>query len=243
MTSAEPAGHAAGARPAAPPRRIGDVLGSHRVVPVVVLDDAGKADDLGAALVAGRLPVAEVTFRTTNAAAVLRRLARRGDVIVGAGTVLTADQVDVAHDAGAQFVVSPGLSVSVVHRCQALGIPVLPGTSTASDLMQALDVGIDTVKFFPAEAYGGLATVRALAAAFPNVRFVPTGGITLQSAPTYLADRAVAAVGGSWMVPSGLLAGAQWDEITGLCAATVTALDTSTPSTPSTPRRPQGAQP
>lgn len=197
------------------------LLGPHRVVPVVVLDEVARADDLGAALVAGGLPVAEVTFRTPHAAAVLRRLAGRGDLLAGAGTVLTADQVDQAYDAGARFVVSPGLSVEVVDRCRALGVPVLPGVSTASEIMRALGLGVDLMKFFPAEPSGGLPAIRALSAAFPGVRFVPTGGITAERAPAYLAHAAVAAVGGSWMVPPALLDAGRWDEVAALCASAV----------------------
>ncbi|WP_127500376.1 bifunctional 4-hydroxy-2-oxoglutarate aldolase/2-dehydro-3-deoxy-phosphogluconate aldolase [Actinoplanes solisilvae] len=200
---------------------VADVLKGHRVVPVVVLDDPGAADDLGAALVAGGLPVAEATFRTPRAAAVLRRLAQRGDLVVGAGTVLTTQQVDRAYEAGARFVVSPGLSAEVVRRCQALGLPVIPGVSTASEIMAALDLGLDTVKFFPAEACGGLPTIKALSAAFPQIRFVPTGGITARSAPAYLDHPAVAAVGGSWMVAPDLLAAGNWDEVTVRCKTTV----------------------
>jgi 2-dehydro-3-deoxyphosphogluconate aldolase / (4S)-4-hydroxy-2-oxoglutarate aldolase len=198
-----------------------DVLGAHRIVPVVVLDDVARADDLGAALVAGGLPVAEVTFRTPDAAAVLGRLAQRGDLVVGAGTVLTAEQVDRAHGAGARFVVSPGLSADVVRRCRELELPVIAGVCTATEIMQALSLGLDTVKFFPAEAYGGLGTVKALSAAFPQVRFVPTGGITAASAPAYLAHPSVVAVGGSWMVAPDLLATGQWDEVAARCAAAV----------------------
>ncbi|WP_134765619.1 bifunctional 4-hydroxy-2-oxoglutarate aldolase/2-dehydro-3-deoxy-phosphogluconate aldolase [Nocardioides sp. 1609] len=198
-----------------------DVLGPHRIVPVVVFDDPARADDLGAALVAGGLPVAEVTFRTPEAGAVLGALASRGDLVVGAGTVITAEQVDLAHRAGATFVVSPGLSAAVVRRCQELGLAVLPGVCTASEIIAALDLGLDTVKFFPAEAYGGLATIKALSAAFPQVRFVPTGGITADSAPSYLAHRAIAAVGGSWMVAPDLLAAGRWDEVAARCAAAV----------------------
>jgi 2-dehydro-3-deoxyphosphogluconate aldolase/(4S)-4-hydroxy-2-oxoglutarate aldolase len=199
------------------------VLGGHHVVPVVVLDDPGKAADLGAALVAGGLPVAEATFRTSEAVTVLRRLADNRDLLVGAGTVITAAQVDLAHDAGARFVVSPGLSPAVVRRCQRLDLPVFPGVSTASEIIAALDLGLETLKFFPAEANGGLATIKALSAAFPHVRFVPTGGITAATAPSYLAHRAVAAVGGSWMVAPDLLAAGRWDEVTARCAATVAA--------------------
>lgn len=198
-----------------------DVLEGHRIVPVVVLDDVARADDLGAALVAGGLPVAEVTLRSPAAVDVLRRIAQRGDLVVGAGTVLTADQVDLAHRAGARFVVSPGLSPEVVQRCQELDLPVIPGACTATEVMLALRLGLDTVKFFPAEASGGLAAVKALSAAFPQVRFVPTGGITAAGAPAYLAHPAVAAVGGSWMVAPDLLAAGRWDEVAARCAAAV----------------------
>lgn len=200
------------------PSAVADVLGPHRVVPVVVLGDGGRAADLGAALVAGGLPVAEVTFRTPGADRVLATLAARGDLVVGAGTVITPEQVDAAHGAGATFVVSPGLSASVVRRCQELGLAVIPGVATATEIIAALDLGLDTVKFFPAEASGGLPAVKALAAAFPQVRFVPTGGITETTAPTYLAHPAVAAVGGSWMVAPDLLAAGDWDEVTRRCA-------------------------
>lgn len=200
------------------------VLEPHRVVPVVVLHDAGPAGDLGAALAAGGIPVAEVTFRTAAAAAVLRRMAERDDLLVGAGTVLTPDQVDLAHDCGARFVVSPGLSAGVVHRCQEIGLPVLPGTSTATEVMQALALGVDTVKLFPAEQCGGVGMIRALAAAFPQVRFVPTGGISVETAPAYLDLPSVLAVGGSWMVPPDLVDQGRWDEVTALCADTVARL-------------------
>ena len=196
-----------------------DVLGGHRIVPVVVLDDPDKADALGAALVQGGLPVAEATFRTPEAAAVLRRLAQNDDLVVGAGTVLTDRQVDEAIEAGAKFIVSPGLSAAVVRRCQEAGVPVIPGVATPSEIMLALDLGLDTVKIFPAEANGGLATIKALAAAFPQVRFMPTGGITVDTAPAYLAHPCVAAVGGSWMVAGDLLKAGRWDEVATRCAA------------------------
>jgi 2-dehydro-3-deoxyphosphogluconate aldolase/(4S)-4-hydroxy-2-oxoglutarate aldolase len=150
--------------------------------------------------------------------------------VVGAGTVLTAAQVDLAHDAGARFVVSPGLSAEVVRRCQALALPVIPGVSTASEIMAALALGLDTVKFFPAEASGGLPTVKALAAAFPQVRFMPTGGITSHNAPSYLAHGSVVAVGGSWMVAPDLLAAGRWDEVAARCAATAAAVGPAVPT-------------
>ncbi|SDC86831.1 bifunctional 4-hydroxy-2-oxoglutarate aldolase/2-dehydro-3-deoxy-phosphogluconate aldolase [Nocardioides lianchengensis] len=197
-----------------------DELGRHRVVPVVVLDDADRADDLGAALVAGGLPVAEVTLRSLRAGAVLAALAARGDVLVGAGTVLTPDHVDLARDAGAGFIVSPGLSADVVRRCREVGLPVIPGVSTATEVMAARELGLDTVKFFPAEASGGAPAVKALASVFPGLGFMPTGGITEATAPAYLSLPAVTAVGGSWMVAPDLLAAGDWDEVTARCAAT-----------------------
>jgi len=161
---------------------------------------------------------------------VLRRLAERDDLVVGAGTVLTDRQVDEAVEAGARFVVSPGLSAAVVRRCQEVGVPVVPGVSTPTEIMQALDLGLDTVKFFPAEANGGLATIKALAAAFPQVRFMPTGGITVDTAPSYLAHPSVVAVGGSWMVAGDLLAADRWDEVAARCAASTALYPSDLPS-------------
>ncbi|GIG40208.1 bifunctional 4-hydroxy-2-oxoglutarate aldolase/2-dehydro-3-deoxy-phosphogluconate aldolase [Cellulomonas phragmiteti] len=182
-----------------------DRLAAHRLVPVVVIDDAQDADALGAALVAGGLPVAEVTFRTPAAADAIRVLRARGDVLVGAGTVLTAAQVDQAVAAGADYVVSPGTSRAVVERCAEHGVLALPGAVTATEVQAALELGVTTVKFFPAGASGGAAAVAALAAPFGGVRFVPTGGIGPADLADYLALPAVAAVGGSWMVPRDLV--------------------------------------
>lgn len=196
-------------------------LGAHRLVPVVVLDDAGAADGLAAALVAGGLPVAEVTFRTAAAAESIRIMAARGDVIVGAGTVLTPAQVDEAADAGASYVVSPGLSRAVVERCAERGVAALPGAVTASEVMAALELGVTTVKFFPAGTSGGAAAVKALAAPFGGVSFVPTGGIGPKNLHEYLSIPAVHAVGGSWMVPRDLVSAGKFDEVTALVAEAV----------------------
>ena len=176
-------------------------LSTARLVPVVVLDDAADADGLAGALVAGGLPVAEVTFRTAAAADSIRAMAARGDILVGAGTVLTAEQVDQAVAAGARFVVSPGLSRAVVERCAELGVLALPGAVTATEVQAALELGLSTVKFFPAGTSGGPAAIKALAAPFGDVQFVPTGGVGPANLAEYLAIPAVAAVGGSWMVP------------------------------------------
>lgn len=203
------------------PQQILDRLAAARLVPVVVLDDAAHADPLAAALVAGGLPVAEVTFRTAAAADSIRAMAARGDIILGAGTVLTPAQVDLAVDAGASYVVSPGLSRAVVERCQEHGVLVLPGGVTATEIQAALELGLSTVKFFPAGTSGGAAAIKALAAPFGDVRFVPTGGVGPANLHEYLAIPAVAAVGGSWMVPKDLVNAGDFAEITRLTADAV----------------------
>lgn len=186
---------------------IDQTLQGFGLVPVVVLDDAADADPLAAALTAGGLPIAEVTLRTEAALSGLRRMAARGDLLVGAGTVLSPVQVDRAVEAGAAFVVSPGLSPAVVRRCAELGVPAFPGAVTATEIQAALELGITTVKFFPAETSGGVAAITALAAPFPDVRFIPTGGIDLNNLADYLRQPAVLAVGGSWMVPRAAIRG------------------------------------
>ena len=194
-----------------------------RLVPVVVLDDAADAGALAAALVAGGLPVAEVTFRTGAAAEAIRVMAGRGDMLVGAGTVLTGQQVDEAVAAGASYVVSPGLSRAVVERCREHGVLALPGAVTATEVQAALELGLTTVKFFPAGTSGGAPAISALAAPFAGVRFIPTGGVGLKNLHEYLAIPAVAAVGGSWMVPRDLVRDGDFAQITRLTAEAVAA--------------------
>jgi 2-dehydro-3-deoxyphosphogluconate aldolase/(4S)-4-hydroxy-2-oxoglutarate aldolase len=184
-----------------PPSDVPAALGRARLVPVVVLDDAADAGPLADALVAGGLPVAEVTFRTPAAGDAIRAMADRGDVLVGAGTVLTAGQVDQAVAAGASYVVSPGLSRAVVERCAEHGVLALPGAVTATEVQAALELGLTTVKFFPAGTSGGAPAIAALAAPFAGVRFIPTGGVGPANLADYLGTEAVVAVGGSWMVP------------------------------------------
>jgi 2-dehydro-3-deoxyphosphogluconate aldolase/(4S)-4-hydroxy-2-oxoglutarate aldolase len=198
-----------------------DLLASYRLVPVVVLERADDAWPLGQALKAGGLPCAEVTFRTAAAEEAIREMSKDPDLLVGAGTVLSADQVDAAVAAGASFIVSPGLSAEVVRRCKQLGVPVLPGVATPTEVMTAIDADLDAVKFFPAEANGGVATLRALSAPFPKMRFVPTGGVTFDNLGGYLAVRSVLAVGGSWMVAPALIAAGDFEEITRLTSDAV----------------------
>jgi len=199
-------------------------LSSSRLVPVVVLDDAAHAGPLAAALVAGGLPVAEVTFRTAAAEDSIRVMSARGDILVGAGTVLTVEQVDFAVAAGARYIVSPGLSRAVVERCGEHGVLALPGAVTATEVQAALELGLTTVKFFPAGTSGGAKAVVALAAPFGGVRFVPTGGIGPANLHEYLDLPAVAAVGGSWMVPRSVVAAGAFDEVTRLTAEAVALL-------------------
>jgi len=192
-----------------------------RLVPVVVIDSAHDAPALGEALAAGGLPTAEITFRTAAAPHAIAALAQRGDLIVGAGTILTAEQVDLAVDAGAQYVVSPGLSRAVVERCQARGVLALPGAVTATEVQAALELGLNAVKFFPAASSGGAAAIKALAAPFPDLGFVPTGGISTSNLAEYLAVPAIKAVGGSWMVPRNLIQEQNTTEITKLVTEAV----------------------
>jgi len=196
-------------------------LGAARLVPVVVLDDAADADALAGALVAGGLPVAEVTFRTAAAQDSIRAMAARGDILVGAGTILNVAQVDQAVAAGAQYIVSPGLSRAVVERCAELGVLALPGAITASEVTAALELGLTTVKFFPAGTSGGAPAIKALSAPFGGVRFVPTGGVGPKNLADYLALPAVVAVGGSWMCPRDLVKAGDFAGITALTAEAV----------------------
>jgi 2-dehydro-3-deoxyphosphogluconate aldolase/(4S)-4-hydroxy-2-oxoglutarate aldolase len=198
-----------------------DQLTRLRVVPVVVIHDAERADGVADALVRGGLPLAEVTFRTPAAAAALRAMSQRPELLVGAGTVITATQVEQAVDSGARFIVSPGFSRPVVRRCAELGVPVFPGVATASEVMAALDEGVSTLKFFPAQSSGGPAAVRALAGPFPQVRFIPTGGVNPGNAGDYLALPSVIAVGGSWMVPAATIRDGELGTITSLAREAV----------------------
>ena len=200
------------------------VIGVDRIVPVVVLADSAGAEPLAGALVAGGLHCVEVTFRTDAAADVIRAMTVRPELVVGAGTVLTAEQAEQAVVAGARFVVSPGFGPAVVRRCQELGVPVFPGIATATEIQMALDAGLDTVKFFPAEQLGGVGMMKALSAPFRTVRFIPTGGIDTGNLADYLAVPSVLAVGGTWMVAPDLLAAGDWAEVTRRCVAAVAAV-------------------
>jgi 2-dehydro-3-deoxyphosphogluconate aldolase/(4S)-4-hydroxy-2-oxoglutarate aldolase len=162
-----------------------------------------------------------VTLRTRSAAAAIRALVDAGEMLVGAGTVLRHEQVDLAREAGARFVVTPGFSAAVVERCRELGMPVIPGVSSATEIIAALDHGSELLKFFPAEASGGVAMLQAWRAPFPNVRFVPTGGVSSANAAAYLDLPSVAAVGGSWMVTPELVGSGDFGAISRLAEQAV----------------------
>lgn len=183
------------------------------IIPVVVLDDAKDAEKLGKALCDGGLPCAEVTFRTTAAVETIKIMSQNPDLLVGAGTVLSIEQVDNAVNAGAKFIVSPGLNPKVVKYCVENKIPVTPGTQTPSEMEQALDFGLKVVKFFPAEPAGGLNMIKAVAAPYGNLKFIPTGGINSKNVRDYLFYDKVLACGGSWMVKKDLILAGSWDRI------------------------------
>jgi 2-dehydro-3-deoxyphosphogluconate aldolase/(4S)-4-hydroxy-2-oxoglutarate aldolase len=189
-----------------------------RILPVVVIDDVNHAAALGEALERGGLPVAEITLRTPGALPAVKELARIPGMTVGVGSVVRAAQVTEAADAGAAFVVTPGLSLAVLDECAACGIPVVPGISTPTEILTALDHGVSTVKFFPAEQAGGARAISAFAGPFPDVRFVPTGGINTENFLAYLQLPSVLAVGGSWMVPRSVIASCDFERITALAA-------------------------
>ncbi|MCX4878200.1 bifunctional 4-hydroxy-2-oxoglutarate aldolase/2-dehydro-3-deoxy-phosphogluconate aldolase [Streptomyces sp. NBC_00847] len=197
------------------------VLTHTHLMPVLTVPQPATAGPLAEALAAGGARCAEVTFRTPDAEQVLKTMAAHGGLTVGAGTVLTAGQAERAVAAGARFVVSPGFDEDVIAKCRELGVPVVPGIATATELMRALKAGLDTVKLFPAEPLGGIPMLRALAAPFPQARFVPTGGIDAPRLPAYLAEPAVLAVGGSWMATAAHLQRGEYDEIRRLTAAAV----------------------
>ena len=184
------------------------------IVPVVVLDDAKDAAPLAKALCEGGLPCAEVTFRTAAAEESIRIMAKEfPEMLVGAGTVLTTEQVDRAVNAGAKFIVSPGLNPTVVKYCVDKGIPVTPGTSNPSDVEAAISLGLDVVKFFPAEQAGGLNMIKAMAAPYTQMKFMPTGGINAKNLNSYLAFDKILACGGSWMVKKELVTAGEFDKI------------------------------
>lgn len=180
------------------------------VIPVLVVGDAARAEGLATALVTGGLPVLEVTLRTPAALDVIRQMAKVPGGHVGAGTVLTPDDAKRAKDAGASFAVAPGATETLVRACEDIGLPLLPGAVTSSEVMRAMEWGYTMLKFFPAEAAGGVKSLKSLGGPLPQVSFCPTGGVTLKSAPEYLALPNVICVGGSWIAPDADVAASDW---------------------------------
>ena len=198
-----------------------DRLEDLKIVPVVAIDSADKAEPLADALCAGGLPCAEVTMRTAAALDVIKVMSRRDDLLLGAGTVHNPDQARAAMDAGAKFVVTPGFNPRTVSWCRENNIPVFPGTSTPTDLEMALEYGLEVVKFFPAETLGGVKTLKAFRGPYGGIRFIPTGGIGPANVKGYLALPCVVACGGSWMVRPDLLQDGNFKEVQRLTAEAV----------------------
>ncbi|MFQ7241294.1 bifunctional 4-hydroxy-2-oxoglutarate aldolase/2-dehydro-3-deoxy-phosphogluconate aldolase [Agathobaculum sp.] len=193
------------------------------VVPVIKLNHPERdAIPLAKALIAGGVPVAEVTFRAAGAAVAIKAMRENfPEMLVGAGTVLTTEQVDEAMAAGAQFIVTPGMDPDIVAYCQKVGIQIFPGCTTPTDYHTAYKFGLEVLKFFPAEQSGGIAKIKAMSAPFPMFKVMPTGGISLKNLADYVKNPVIAACGGSYMVTADLIDGGKWDEITDLCKQSV----------------------
>lgn len=190
------------------------LLGAVRIIPVITVTEERHATPLALALRNGGLPIIEVTLRTSASLASIARIANEvPDVVLGAGTVTTSGQLESARLAGAQFIVSPGYSSGLAAAANEAGCPFLPGVATASEIMRAIDDGLNVLKFFPAETSGGVAAIKAFSGPFPEVAFCPTGGINLEKAREYLSLPNVLGVGGSWMAPRNLVATENWSEI------------------------------
>ena len=192
-----------------------------KVVPVIAIENLDDADRLADALAAGGIPCAEITLRTDAGLAAIELLAKRSDFLVGAGTVHNTDQAQAVIDAGAKFVVAPGFNPKTVSKCIDQNMPIFPGTSNPTDLEQALEFGLEIVKFFPAEAMGGVKTLKAFHGPYHNVRFMPTGGVSMANLLDYLSLPYVIGCGGSWMAKGDLIAAGRFNEITRLSAETM----------------------
>ncbi len=196
-----------------------DLLAAARIVPVVVIDDAARARDVGAAMAEGGIRAVEVTLRTPAGLDAMAAMAENPQLTVGAGTVLTPDQVTSCADAGARFIVSPGLDDDVVARAQQLGLGVLPGVATATEAQRAIRAGLTELKLFPADRLGGIAIIDSLGGPFPGLRYMPSGGVTAANTLEYLAHPSVFAVSGSWMAGRAAIAAGDFDGIRDASAA------------------------
>lgn len=191
-----------------------------KVVPVVAVESVERAIPFADALIAGGLPIAEITFRTAAAADVIRLLSKeRPELLVGAGTVITPEQARAAQECGAQFAVAPGFNLNVVNTAREIGLPFSPGVMTPSDIEGAVEAGVTTLKFFPAGAAGGVPMLKSVAAPYAHlgVRFIPTGGVNLSNLGDYLAEPSVVAAGGTWLAKKDDISAGKWDQITARC--------------------------
>lgn len=192
------------------------------VLPIITIDKPEKAQPLAKAILDGGIPCAEVTLRTENAMNAIEEIAKCvPQILLGAGTVLRAEQVDEAVAAGAKYIVAPGLNAAVVQRCQKLGVPVLPGCATPTEIERAMDLGLDSIKLFPARQLGGAEYIKAICGPYATMRYLPTGGVNGDNLKDYLAIPSVLACGGSWMVKKEWISEERFDEITAECANTV----------------------
>lgn len=198
-----------------------DQLAKHRIIPAVVIDELRTAHPLSDALVAGGLPVVEVTLRTPDSLAAMERMVDRRDMIVGAGTVTTLAQFDAAWRLGARFIVTPGLDENILRHGRRRDLLVIPGAVTPTEIMEAQNLGVELIKFFPSHSFGGLPAIEALTGPFPKMKFLPTGGINLENLPAYLKNPNVFACGGTWTVQREWIQTGAWDMIQAACAQSV----------------------
>ncbi len=200
-----------------------DQIQQLRILPAVILDKVEQAKPLAEAMRAGGLPCLEITFRTEAAEGAIKALQDDKELLIGAGTVLTLDQAKRALDAGSRFVVTPGFNPKIVQYCQDHKVPIVPGASNPTDIEMALEYGLTAVKFFPAESFGGVKTLKAFNGPYPMMRYVPTGGVNISNLKSYLEFKPVLACGGSWMVAPELIRAQNYTEITRLCREAIEA--------------------
>jgi len=200
------------------------LLAKHRIVPAVVIDEAKAAIPLADAMVAGGLPLIEVTLRTPDSLRAIEMLVLRQDMIVGAGTVTTLSQFDAVWRLGVRFIVTPGLDENLIRHARRRDLLLIPGAVTPTEIMQAQNLGMNLVKFFPSNAFGGLPTIDALSGPFPDMQFLPTGGINLENLPTFLQHKSVFGCGGTWMAKREWLQAGAWDQVRDACQQTCAAV-------------------
>ncbi|MDF4893316.1 bifunctional 4-hydroxy-2-oxoglutarate aldolase/2-dehydro-3-deoxy-phosphogluconate aldolase [Vibrio parahaemolyticus] len=206
-------------------KSLNEQLSDIKVVPVIAINDASKAVKLAEVLIENGLPCAEITFRTEQAVQAIKNIREvYPDMLIGAGTILTTDHVNQAIESGVDFIVSPGFNPVIVKYCQQRGVPIVPGVNNPSLVEQAMEMGLKTLKFFPAEPSGGTSMLKALSAVYP-VKFMPTGGISPKNVKEYLSLQSVLACGGTWMVPNDLIDNEKWEQLAQLVSEVATVLE------------------